>query len=136
VKAVDGRGAPLPPDVIHDRLAQEFGYIFKRDEPAQTYAQVWRRPELVTYVFWEDALRRWPQKPAKAGDETKAANLLAEHLKTDEHLAREEAFKICLKRFPNLTERGFRFRVWPKARETAGLAPVAPAGRKPTKRTP
>jgi hypothetical protein len=95
VKAVDGLGAPLPLDVIHDRLAQEFGHIFIRVEPAQTSAQLWRRPELVTYVFWEDLLRRWPQKrpvASIAGDEEAPA-------RNGQLMTSEEVPALCEKRW-------------------------------------
>jgi hypothetical protein len=129
-------------EVIHDRLAQEFAHIFIKVEAAQSYAKMWRRPELVTYIFWEDLLRRWPQKPsppkppssATAGDEKKAVDFLVEQLEADQYLTRDRALEICRERFPKLTERGFRFRVWPKAREGAGLEPIASPGRKPNRK--
>lgn len=42
-----------------------------------------------------------------------------------------EAFRLYRKSNPALSERNFRARGWPKAREAAGLLPRAPAGRKP-----
>jgi hypothetical protein len=43
----------------------------------------------------------------------------------------EEAFRLCRESNPLLSRRGFHARVWPNAREAAGLSPRAPAGRKP-----
>jgi hypothetical protein len=97
VRAVDGRGVPILATAIHERLVQEFAHISMRDEPVRSYAQVWRSPELVTYVLWEDLLRRWPSKPATAeyrdsatpADLTSAAPVAAERPNTNENLGGE-----------------------------------------------
>jgi hypothetical protein len=61
--------------------------------------------------------------------ERAAVNMLTELLKKDAHLKFAEAFQSCGESY-KLSERGFRYRIWPKAREAAGLPAVAPPGRK------
>jgi hypothetical protein len=98
-------------------------------------AETWLEPEQETLICWEDLLQQCPPKRPPfptASDEAKAVDLLAEQLKADPNLGREAGLKICRERFPKLSARGFRFRIWPKAREAAGLNPIAPPGRKPT----
>jgi len=69
-------------------------------------------------------------KAHAAGDETKAINFIAEKLGTNHNIKREDAWSACRKEFPTLSERGFRTRIWPQARQSAGLEAVAPPGRK------
>jgi hypothetical protein len=69
---------------------------------------------------------------SKASTETKAITFLAVKLKENPNLGRDaDAWDACSKQFPTLSQRGFKDRVWPKAREAAGLEPMAPRGRKP-----
>jgi hypothetical protein len=77
IRAVDGNEDPLSPKGIHDRLTEEFDHIRHRvnNGDALSYAKRWRRPELVTYVSFEDLKRRWPPKHSSlptAGHETSA----------------------------------------------------------------
>jgi hypothetical protein len=51
-------------------------------------------------------------------------------LREDDNLKFSDALAACRKEY-TLSERGFRSRIWPKAREGASLPPTAPAGRKP-----
>jgi hypothetical protein len=72
-----------------------------------------------------------------AHDETAAIRALTLHLENLENshdLKREDAFDWCRQNGFNLSRRGFRDRVWPKARESAKLSPRAPPGRKPKPR--
>jgi hypothetical protein len=69
--------------------------------------------------------------PATARDETAAIKALASHLKSNPHLKKAEAKSWCRKARFNLTGNAFQYRVWPKARERAGLEARAPAGRRP-----
>jgi hypothetical protein len=66
-----------------------------------------------------------------AKDESDAVAYLTNKLKQDPDLKRADAKDEC-ERF-RISERGFLDRVWPKARERAGLSAVAPPGRKRTK---
>jgi len=137
IRAVDGNGDPVPPQGIHDRLTEEFDDVRRKinDHDFLSYAKKWQRPELVTYINLEDLRKRWPSIKqsisSTAGAETKAIEFLTSQLKADPHLGRKRALKICREQVLNLSERGFLARVWPKAREAAGLDPIASRGRKP-----
>ena len=65
-----------------------------------------------------------------AGRETAATKLLAAYLKYNQDITRDAAETWCVKQGYGLSQRGFRFRVWPAARKEAGLSELAPAGRK------
>ena len=65
-----------------------------------------------------------------ADQETKATRALASHLRENPNLKREEAAAWCKKQGFTLSDRGFQYRVWPDAREQAGLLRTAPPGRK------
>jgi hypothetical protein len=66
----------------------------------------------------------------RSDDELAAVRFLAEHLQADPDMKREDALSACRNEFPALSERGFRTRIWPQARQSAGLEAVAPPGRK------
>jgi hypothetical protein len=68
-----------------------------------------------------------PRATARA--ETAAISELAAMLQGNENMRREEAAKHCVAKF-GVTGRGFQQRIWPQAREKAGLPPMAPRGRK------
>src|SRR5262249_47209231 len=80
----------------------------------------------------DQALRLWPAKSSAAA-ETRAITFLASRLKTNPNMRRDDAWRACHTKF-RLSERGFRQRVWPQARQTAGLEPTAPPGRKATRK--
>jgi hypothetical protein len=129
VQAVDGYTDPLSSRLFPDRLTQ-----LVADSQREDFVEQAQRPEHETLIYSDDLLKVWPRKgggSGKAADETKAIKLLAEHLKADAHVTREHALKLCRGHFPKISERGFRFRVWPEARRAAGLNPTASAGRKP-----
>jgi len=75
------------------------------------------------------SLQASPAGTAKA--ESDAARHLADKLKQDPDLTKADAKAEC-KQF-EISQNGFRDRVWPKAREMAGLPATAPAGRKKKK---
>jgi hypothetical protein len=79
-------------------------------------------------------LWRQARPSATAGAEKQAIAICTEALKRDNDLRRADGLKICRQQIPRLSERGFRSRVWPRAREAAGLTPTAPKGRKPQRR--
>jgi hypothetical protein len=62
--------------------------------------------------------------------ETKAIHALASHLRGNPSLKREEATTWCENQGFTISGRGFQDRVWPAAREEAGLPRRAPPGRK------
>jgi hypothetical protein len=66
---------------------------------------------------------------ATAGHETKAIKALASHLKTNTNLTRAAAAEWCGKAGYKLGKRAFE-RVWPQARENAGLGRIGSPGRK------
>jgi hypothetical protein len=75
--------------------------------------------------------RKNAQVPTSVSDETAAIKALAEHLKQDEQITRDEAAEWCRQAGFKFTERGFRFRIWPKSRKKAELPELAAPGRKP-----
>jgi hypothetical protein len=80
---------------------------------------------------------RWVLKlrqPSKAGSETKAIAFLSAKLKANHDFKREHAWSACKSEFPSLSNRRFVSHVWPQARESAGLEPLARSGRKRQKR--
>jgi hypothetical protein len=71
-----------------------------------------------------------PVPAATAGDENAAIKALAAQFKENAKLTRAEAAAWCVEKKFTLSKRGFQFRVWPKAREIAGLPATAQPGRK------
>jgi hypothetical protein len=74
----------------------------------------------------------WPKArhSATSGAEKRATVVLTKALQDNKDLRRKEALNICRQHVPELSERGFRLRVWPQARKAAGLEANAPPGRK------
>jgi hypothetical protein len=68
--------------------------------------------------------------PATVGQEAAAIKALAAHLKSNPELKRVEAAAWCRDSGYSLGKRAFG-RVWPEAREKAGLERIGAAGRKP-----
>jgi hypothetical protein len=134
VRAVDGFLEPLSPRLFPDRLLKELSWYEERAKQGPlTYARAYLPPDRQTLISWTDLLKLCPPKHpvSKVADETKAIDLLTDRLKSDSHLRRGQALEICRDQFPKLSERGFRSRIWPKAREAAGLKSRGRAGRKP-----
>jgi hypothetical protein len=73
---------------------------------------------------------------ATARDETAAIRALASHLGSNRDLQKGEALSWCRIAGFNLTGRGFQSRVWPMARQKAGLEAKAPSGRRKKKAPP
>jgi hypothetical protein len=80
----------------------------------------------LTRLLAQDTL---PSKPdAKPPSEKRAIDMLAIALKRNPDITRDEARKLLAD--CNVSELGFRTRVWPRARTEAGLPEKAAAGRK------
>jgi len=75
----------------------------------------------------------WPPIHAKvkatAGAETRAKAALAAELRANKHMRRETAQTLCMSEY-GVSKRGFLNRVWPDAREAAGLSRIGSRGRK------
>jgi hypothetical protein len=69
------------------------------------------------------------KRNATAGQETTAIGALASQLKSNPQMSRADAADWCKKAGHDLGKRAF-IRVWPEARQTAGLSRIAAPGRK------
>jgi len=108
---------PYDPDLVDKETAERFDRTRR-----------FRKP-----MFWRDhVLLLWPppRGSTTTADEKRAVSLLRDCLKANNKLTRADAWAICRKQFPKLSERGFKFRVWPDARVAAGLERTARPGRK------
>jgi len=85
-------------------------------------------PEWQILKLWEKS-----RSSAISATESQAKKFLATRLRANPEMKRHEAWNTCRNRF-KLTERGFRFRVWPDARANAGLERRGRKGRKPARR--
>ena len=102
---------------------------------------VWR---MLTILDWQNAIMRDPDgllfyslhgqrarlTVSTSRDESAAIRALATVLAHDPDLKRADAEGWCEKAGFKLPHRAFRFRVWPKARQRAGLPEFAAPGRK------
>jgi hypothetical protein len=110
------------PDLVHKRSTK------KRLDAKRRF----RKP-----IFKRDqVLRLWPQvrSSSKVSSEKKAIVFLAELLKTDLRMRKEDAWKRCHENFPTVSSRRFQSQVWPQARQEAGLEPLGRPGRKPKRK--
>jgi hypothetical protein len=69
-----------------------------------------------------------------AADEEAAVKALKKELEVDRDMRVAEAISFCESQNFRVSERRIRSRVWPDARKLAGLLPLAPPGRKKSKR--
>jgi hypothetical protein len=65
------------------------------------------------------------------GEEAGAIRALSSQLRKNKDMKVDDAKAWCASAGYGLSGNGFRYRVWPKAREAAGLSLKAPPGRKP-----
>ena len=65
------------------------------------------------------------------GEEAGAIRALSSQLRKNKDMKVDDAKAWCASEGYELSGYGFRYRVWPKAREAAGLSLKAPPGRKP-----
>jgi hypothetical protein len=84
--------------------------------------------DVTWYLNWGDLSARTKSTGA---EETGATNALAHHLSKNKDMKFGDAKAWCVSAGYELSGDGFRYRVWPKAREVAGLPVKAPPGRKP-----
>jgi hypothetical protein len=100
--------------------------------PADKLAGLDRRIERLDYEWQLVREAASPQlaRVGKAKEETAATKSLATHLKNNPDLRRDDAAVWCGDQGYTLSDRGFQSRVWPKAREAAGLDAKANPGRK------
>ena len=136
---------PLPPPVfLRMKPAALFGTCQIEWRDTNPRRPVRTRPAIpvpqFVYVSIE-SLERWcDQNAPSQADATVAAEKAArEHVaarfRMDPNLTREDALVVAREVAPNLSENGFLTRVWPRARELAGLLAKAPPGRKSTKKS-
>jgi len=71
------------------------------------------------------------KRVATRRDEKMAIRTLRDLLVKNKDITSEEAFRQCLDKYPRLSKRGFKERVWPTGRELEKLSPKARGGRKP-----
>jgi hypothetical protein len=102
--------------------------------PTKRIMAYWHRIELfrpdVTNVLCGGKDIRQHGAPATVNHEKRAIEVLASHLKTNPQKTRADAAEYCERAGHKLGKRAFG-RVWSGARESAGLSPIAPPGRKP-----
>jgi hypothetical protein len=89
--------------------------------------------DVAWYLKWGDLSAS--TQPTGA-EEIGAIRALSSQLRKNEDMKFAEATAWCASEGYELTGKGFRYRVWPKAREAAGLPPRAPRGRKPKSSRP
>jgi hypothetical protein len=88
--------------------------------------------DVIEVVCNADISAREPigKQSATVKRETEATKALALHLQCNRDLKREDASIWCREQGYNLTDRGFKGRIWPNARASAGLPIKGPPGRK------
>jgi hypothetical protein len=84
--------------------------------------------DIAWYLKWGDLSARTKSSVA---EEKGATNALAFHLSKNKDMKVDDAKAWCASEGYELSGYGFRYRIWPKAREAAGLSLKAPPGRKP-----
>jgi hypothetical protein len=84
--------------------------------------------DVTWYLNWRDLSARTKSTGA---EETGAVKALAFHLSKNNDMKFSDAKAWCTSEGYNLSGDGFRYRVWPKAREAARLPMKARPGRKP-----
>jgi hypothetical protein len=150
------RIAPLRPFAdalrfrVHADIRQSAGTAWKaqpnlnfQDSTIEVPSSVWEGNELrwqPIEVWAEDIDRLWPRAPANfggsaatVGHESAAVKALASHLMAESQLKRQDAAEWLRKAGYNLGTRAFQ-RIWPEARDRAGLPRIALLGRPKTRR--
>jgi hypothetical protein len=84
--------------------------------------------DITWYLHWGGLSARTKSTGA---EETGAIKALAFQLSKNKNMKFGDAEAWCASEGYELSGDGFRYRVWPKAREAAGLSLKAPPGRKP-----
>jgi hypothetical protein len=78
----------------------------------------------------EPGEKRTRTSTAKTQQESEAIEILASLLRNDPDLKRKDARALLQEKGFNFSDRAFQYRVWPPARQLAGLEAIAPSGRK------
>jgi hypothetical protein len=131
----------VPADLKPDNFDWKNSWPYDRWRIGPTFGQRYSDP----YWIWQphrielvllataDVIKIFGSPESQFGpdDEDRAAVMLRDLLIQNPHLKTENAFDQCRKKYPKLSERGFRQRVWPKGRQLANLPAKAPSGRKP-----
>ena len=84
--------------------------------------------DVTWYLNWGDLSGR---TQVTGAEETGAIRALSVQLSKNKDMKVDDAKAWCASQGYELSGDGFRYRVWPKAREAAGLSLKAPPGRKP-----
>ncbi len=122
---LDADDNAIHPDLGADALPMTDFVELRRRRPE---AHAWRdvTVERKSLMSW---LTKRCRGTATASDESAAIRFIASILQQDNNLRVTDAFDRCRNRY-RVSERGFRSRIWPKARELAGLPSRANPGRK------
>jgi hypothetical protein len=110
---------PYDPGLVSNRRAKQLDKArrFRATQfPRQLALKLWRKP----------------RGSATTAIETNAKTFLANRLRANPEMKRNDALTACRSEFPKLSERGFKERVWPGARKEANLECQGHPGRKPT----
>jgi hypothetical protein len=117
------------PDSVREPPPYERGLVSRRRAKQLDKTRRFRAPLFPRQLV----LKFWPQphRATTAVTQKHAIAFLTGLLRTDGNMKRDAARAACQEKFPKLSERGFRFTVWPEARANAGLERSGRRGRKP-----
>ena len=120
---------PKDPNRVREPPSYDPGLVSNRRAKQLDKARRFRAPQFPRQL----ALQRWrePRGSATTAIETNAKTFLANCLRANPEMKRNDALIACKKKFPELSGRGFKGRVWPDARKEANLEPRGRPGRKP-----
>lgn len=124
------RSCPLQPWSIGPVGPQRYSWIGDWEKRPIDLIEVSTSDVSRIFGLGSDKGKTGSRRTTMVNQETNAIHALALHLRENPNLKREEAISWCKKRGLTLSARGFQNRVWPAAREEAGLSKKAPAGRK------
>jgi hypothetical protein len=122
--------APNDPDSVREPTPYDSRLVSDRRAKQLDKRRRFRAPRFSQYQvsqLWEDS-----RGSATTATETKAKTFPSNCLRGNPKMKRDDDWTACRKEFPTLSERGFRERVWPDARDKAGLERIGRPGRKPT----
>jgi len=118
---------PDNPDLVREPPPYDPELVGKRTAARLDKKRRFRKP----WFPRDRVLLLWPPaRGATAADQKRATDLLRDQLTTNKDLKRADAWAICHRHFPKLSQRSFQSHVWPDARVAAGLGRTAPPGPK------